>query len=702
MKYIYYYLLLLLVFASCTSPDFYICAPEENNLLTVLEQEGMTFKKYTSAEEAINAAPESASVLLLSQGYPKKAETMSKELLDKIESKNLKVYAEFVSFADTVSLPQALTLERVVVVDSTFAQELPAMKLLTINGSYVLPGKQEQTILAVAKVAGMDKAVYGLKDTPYHSLLYRHNGHLLVATSALSHFADARFAPQEAWKSVWNGILSEVAGRPVELHSWLNYVKPMFGRDDALSKQSRRQSVEKGIQWFYNGHFLVDNSWKKNWLDKYTSDGSKPFGPELPRAAKDGDGSLGVLEGHCSFIYWNGIQQYRYWMRNDVQGESSMAFALAGRLLNRDDYCKVASNLVEHSLDEYRDGPRSDPKSPSFGLLGWALTHKGHYYQDDNARSILGMLAATSITNQHQWDRKILEAIMGNFRTTGRNGFRGSLLFEENLQKYGWKHYWNGDIVNPHPHLESWIWACYLYLYSKTGYEELLTRTKKGIRLTMEAYPDKWQWTNGIQQERARMILPLAWLARIEPTEEHIGWLNFMIDEVLKSQVACGAIREELGDASTGWYNKAKSNEEYGKFEAPLIHDNGDPVADMLYTSNFAFFALNEAASVTKRPEHRAAVQKLSDFLTRIQVQSEKFKSVDGAWFRAFDYDEWDYWASNADAGWGAWCTLTGWIQSWIVGTQALLEMDTTLWDILQTHAIESEWEQVKKEMLEE
>ena len=188
----------------------------------------------------------------------------------------------------------------------------------------------------------------------------------------------------------------------------------------------------------------------------------------------------------------------------------------------------------------------------------------------------------------------------------------------------------------------------------------------------------------------------------IAPTEEHLSWLNFMIDEVLKNQVECGAIREELGDASTGWYNKAKSNEEYGKFEAPLIHDNGDPVADMLYTSNFAFFALNEAASVTKNPKHVEAVQKLSDFLTRIQVQSEKFKSVDGAWFRAFDYDEWDYWASNADAGWGAWCTLTGWIQSWIVGTQALLEMDTTLWDILQTHAIEGEWEQVKKEMLEE
>ena len=695
-------LVFLFVLSSCGSPDYYVCAPADNNLLTVLAQEGRTVKRFPDAAEAVDAAPDGAAVLLLSQGYPDTPGRLSPELLDKIEAKGLRVYAEFVTLGDTLPRPQALTLERVVVTDSTFSASLPSMKLLGINGSYILPERQEGSILSVAKVAGMDKAVYGLADTPWHSLLYRKGEGLLVATSALSRFADARFSPQAAWKAVWEGILSELSGKPVALRSWLNHVHPMFGRDDALPADARRRSVAKGIEWFYNGHFLVDASWKKDWLDRYSGDGSAPFGPELPDSAKDGDGSLGVLEGHCSFIYWDGRQQYRYWMRNDVQGESSMAFALAGKLLGQDAYYQVASNLVEHSLGEYRDGPRSDPKSPSYGLLGWALTHKGHYYQDDNARSILGMLAAVSLTGQHQWDRKILEAIVGNFRTTGRNGFRGSLLFEENLQKYGWRHYWNGDLVNPHPHLESWIWACYLYLYSKTGYEELLARTKRGIRLTMEAYPDKWQWTNGIQQERARMILPLAWLARLEPTEQHLGWLNFMIGEVLKSQAPCGAIREELGAAGTGWYDKAKSNEEYGKFEAPLIHDNGDPVADMLYTSNFAFFALNEAAAVTGDPKHRAAVQRLSDFLTRIQVRSDRFKSVDGAWFRAFDYADWDYWGSNADAGWGAWCTLTGWIQSWIVGTQALLEMDTNLWDILQTHDMERVWPVVKDAMLPE
>ena len=42
----------------------------------------------------------------------------------------------------------------------------------------------------------------------------------------------------------------------------------------------------------------------------------------------------------------------------------------------------------------------------------------------------------------------------------------------------------------------------------------------------MEAYPDKWKWTNGIQQERARFLLPLAWLVRLDDTAEHRGWLS--------------------------------------------------------------------------------------------------------------------------------------------------------------------------------
>jgi hypothetical protein len=148
----------------------------------------------------------------------------------------------------------------------------------------------------------------------------------------------------------------------------------------------------------------------------------------------------------------------------------------------------------------------------------------------------------------------------------------------------------------------------------------------------------------------------------------------------LENQDASGAIREELG-AGPGLFGHSRSNSAYGKSEAALIFQNGDQVADMLYTSNFAFFALNEAARATGNKKYTAAVNKLSDFLIRIQVKSTKHPDLDGAWFRAFDYGRWDYWASNADAGWGAWATLTGWIQTWILATQVLVEQQNSYWE---------------------
>ena len=55
-------------------------------------------------------------------------------------------------------------------------------------------------------------------------------------------------------------------------------------------------------------------------------------------------------------------------------------------LLENNEYSKVATNLIDYSFKEYRDSERNDPASPSYGLLGWAYTHKGTYYGDDNAR----------------------------------------------------------------------------------------------------------------------------------------------------------------------------------------------------------------------------------------------------------------------------------------------------------------------------
>jgi len=174
----------------------------------------------------------------------------------------------------------------------------------------------------------------------------------------------------------------------------------------------------------------------------------------------------------------------------------------------------------------------------------------------------------------------------------------------------------------------------------------------------------------------------LAWLVRVDDTPEHRAWLDRVARDFLESQVPCGAVRDELGEPGKGVYAPPASNEAYGTAEASLIQNNGDPVCDLLYTLNSGFLGLHEAAAATGDPRLHEAADRLAAFLLRIQTRSEKRPELDGTWFRAFDFDRWDYWASSADLGWGAWSVETGWVQGWIVTVLALRQLDTTLWDL--------------------
>ena len=196
------------------------------------------------------------------------------------------------------------------------------------------------------------------------------------------------------------------------------------------------------------------------------------------------------------------------------------------------------------------------------------------------------------------------------------------------------------------------------------------------------------------------MILPLAWLLRVDKTPEHRKWLDQVVNDLLSFQDHTGAIREELGDTGNGTYAAPKTNAEYGASEAPLIQRNGDPIADMLYTSNFALFSLTEAAAVTGDQGIEQARKKLADFLVRIQVRSEVHPELDGAWYRSFDFKRWEYCGSNADVGWGVWSTETGWTQGWIASMLMLQKLNTNLWDFTSKSMIADHFQTYRKTML--
>ncbi len=709
MKYFVSSLIFYLVFFVMTADSqsqrsrINLCPNAKSDLYKLLHKEGMDVIVYKTPEQAIMHAMNGTGVFILSDSYPNHKTLINIKLLGIAKKKNLRLYIEY-----PASLPEldihdttvATNLERGVVVSDVFGENLKPMSILGINDCYVIPVNVNDPLIVLGKVAGFNNAVYGINNVKCYPLLFQKEN-MLVAMTRLSNFAMMRYGPSKSWRVVWQYILSWITrNKSFRLHHWLSYVSPMYERNQHLSQNAVRTSILKGVKWFFNGHFFIDSSWENMYL-KYQGDGTNPYGPPVNSHFPNGDGSLGILEGHASHIFYNGTQQYRYWVRADVQGEVAYALAATGNFLNKKSYDKIASNLADFVFyhSDLRAGPKNNKQSSAFGLIGWSVTNPGIFYGDDNARFILGLIGAEAYMKTHRWDQKIAEAIMANFRTTGREGFRGDFLEQDSIVKDGWKHFWSRDVISPHPHFESWMWACYLWLYNKTGYEPLLKKTENAIRITMQYYQGKWLWTNGIQQERARMILPLAWLVRIDDTPEHRKWLNEVVSDLLKNQVTCGAIREELGDAKNGMYGPPKSNQAYGTNEAPLIFKNGDPVADMLYTNNFAFFSLNEAAHVTKNKRYMAAVQKLARFLIRIQVKSDRYKDLDGSWFRAFDYGLWDYWASNSDAGWGAWATLTGWIQSWIVTTEVLVERNQSYWALTKNSTINEEMPQTIKAM---
>ena len=73
---------------------------------------------------------------------------------------------------------------------------------------------------------------------------------------------------------------------------------------------------------------------------------------------------------------------------------------------------------------------------------------------------------------------------------------------------------------------------------------------------------------------------------------------------------------------------------------------------------------------------------------------------MDGTWYRGFDFQKWDYWASDGDAGWGVWSTETGWTSGEIVATLAVRELKTSRWEVAQKCTAAKRFEKYRKTML--
>ncbi|MFV1968345.1 MAG: hypothetical protein ACC628_23210 [Pirellulaceae bacterium] len=484
----------------------------KNDLCQVLAANGIACNRLDSPAEAVQAADSGGAVLILADGYPQKTTAIDRAVFDAAAKKKLRLYVEYPASLPEMDVGRArrTLLERAVVASNVFGEPLEKMRLLVIHDCHFVELQAADPYLVLAKVAGYDTAVFGLKGVTAYPILFEHpNGRVLVSTTKLSQFVTARYAPKDAWQTIWRTVLGWLQpGREIPALDWVPTVRPTYSRDAELPSDAVRKAVVRGIDWHTNAKMLIGESWK-NKYDEYRSMGivtpKNPIGPAPDRACSAGDGKFGVLEGFSSRIAFDGGQPVHWWLRSDSNGESALAFALRSRLDRDPRSRRVAANLLDWVY--FNSGLyQNDPAKADFGLVRWA-SDSGSLYGDNDIKIILSCMGTAALLESDRWDEVLLQNILGNYRTTGIHGFRGAALNDGQLRKLGWQHYWSGRTTHYAPHYQAWIWSSYLWLYDKTGYEPLLERTRGAIRMMMEAYPDRWNWTNGIQQERGRMLL---------------------------------------------------------------------------------------------------------------------------------------------------------------------------------------------------
>lgn len=667
-----------------------ISSKDGNDIYRMLEASGQRLKRFDTPAQAVEAADEGQGVLILADGYPQNRTKVDSSLFQMAADKRVRLYLEYPEVLPGHHLGESKTVEweRGVVTSDLFGAELEKLRILSPQNCVFIPVGVENSHLVIARVAGYDHAIYGLPQTTYPLLFEASNGGrtgaVLVATTKLSQLITARFGPVPAWQTVWRSIIRWASPDSEVSLQWIPTVHPAFTREDALPEDAESEALRLGVEWFHKSRLLIHPS-RTNDIAQYAAGSGTAAVPDAD--APKGDGAYGILEGYFSRILPDGGQLQSVSMRGDCTAESAAGLATGSKVLNRAEDARIATRLLDfwYFTSAARKGDRGDPRRSAFGLMAWGVGHPAWYvanYGDDNARLMLATMGTAAILKEDRWDEGLVQCLLANLRTAGVHGFRGDRIDMPELAQQDWEHFFRRRTVSYAPHFECYLWACYLWAYDKTGFELFRDRAENAIKMTMAAYPERWRWTNGIQQERARMLLALAWLVRVNDTVEHRGWLKRMADDLLAFQDPSGAIAEQIGAPERGMMHPPRSNDGYGLGESPLLQENGDPVSDMLYTCNFAFLGLHEAAAATDDAAYRQAADKLARFLCRIQVRSAKHQELDGAWFRAFDFRLWDYWASNADLGWGAWSIESGWTQGWITTVLGLRQMKTSLWDL--------------------
>ena len=222
------------------------------------------------------------------------------------------------------------------------------------------------------------------------------------------------------------------------------------------------------------------------------------------------------------------------------------------------------------------------------------------------------------------------------------------------------------DDPYPHPHDLGQLLGSWLYAYGVTGETSYLDAALPLIDGMIEKFPSIPRFLISRTEESVRFLLPLALAYTYTQRASYAAELRKQTGYVASRIASCGAIQEQGSNAGT-----KKSGTDLG-----LTYDANETISDQLYTTSFAAMNLWIAFKATGDEENLNAFHRVADYLTRIQAADASRPAIDGGWMRGFDYGLWEYYGSNADESWTAYCMETGWSNAIIDIALALYLLD--------------------------
>jgi hypothetical protein len=665
--------------------------PHRVDVASIFEELGLTVDLLPASALGKLDPARSSLLWIVSPTYPDPTEFSAADLsaIEKFLDEGRGVFAEFAS--DFPGVPPAGPIHRADVARlfvneaASFPHALPEGAILDPHDAVCQPYEETapvRAIVKIAKIAGvekMDATIPPKNLIPGVLLGSRGKGRFAVAATSISEFTRRQYAPQAHWTRLLRDLtltLLPDADRarvlenfiPLQIHTeprrWVPPNTPvrlvaesMTGVTINLTAPGNSKLKETAPGNFetqldgpapgprrFNLRATRGRAIRSSTVELRVEDRKSAYRRTLDNNLRwfeesgvllRPDGSLGVaewisgpdLEGNR--IPFGKRQGYSP-ERSDCVFESALAFWLYGKVNQSDRYLAIGHNMLANVMDFQRLSAND-----SYYGLWYTRGREGPIFQDDEAWAIMGSLAGYRYTLQPMFLH------------------RGRLVADTAAKVFAQGAPREAEAADPahaRPSDRGQMIAAWFYAYGVTGDRSFLTLALPALRELMESFPKVAARMPAHTGESTRFLLPLALACAYSADPVFPAELRKQTEYLVSRMVPCGAIQEE------GIYTGSKVQ----GGDLSLIHDSSEPISDQLYTTSFAAMNFWIAYKATGDTFYRDNFFRVMDFLVRIQIESPD-RTINGGWMRGFDYSLWEYYGSNADQSWTAYCLETGW-----------------------------------------